>query len=210
MKAQAATRNALLWVLALGVSLAGAGTAQSGPFDCPPSVDGGPKRVCPPQGPVGPASSPGPEHREKAKRDMEKNIREYQEYLTRPQPAPRTGIFSGEDMREQLGTGSSAYLIENGWYEIVNGQDWSVYAGSMRYDPDDEAIKYDPTTAHGFVIIVKGRLGKPNTRENQLYTPTAVGSLRITAAQGVVLTLESRQGNKFSLNVKTEKLTSAE
>jgi hypothetical protein len=80
-----------------------------------------------------------------------------------------------------------------------------VYAGSMRHDSG--TITYDPLTVHGFVIVEKGELGKPNFTSKQLYTPTAVGSLQIVAAKGTVLTLQSRQGNKFLLNVVTEQLT---
>jgi hypothetical protein len=43
---------------------------------------------------------------------------------------------------------------------------------------------------------------------NKVYTPTAVGSLRIVAANGIVLTLRSRQGSEFSFNVETEQLSS--
>ncbi len=52
-----------------------------------------------------------------------------------------------------------------------------------------------------------GRPGQPNSRGQRLYTPIAVGSLRIIAAQGNILTLQSRQGKNFSLNVQTEELT---
>lgn len=204
MTSQAATlHNVFSWILILGVGFAGVNAAQSDQFDCPPSVGGGPKRICPPLGPVGPISPPTPEHREKA----ERNMRETEaRYSTQPQPVPQTGIFPGEAVREQLGTGSSAYLIENAWYEIVNGVEITVYAGAMRFDPANEAVQYDPLTAHGFVIVVKGRPGEPNTKDNQLYTPKPAGSLRIIAAKGNVLTLESRQGKKFSLNVGTEQL----
>lgn len=153
----------------------------------------------------GKLSGLSPEVIEKIAQDMEKGFREEE---ARPKPTLEIGIFPGEAIREQLGTGSSAYyLVENGWFDIVNGKEVSVYAGSMRRDFENDAIQYDPVTAHGFVIIDKGDPGGPNFKRKQLYTPTAVGSLHIVSAKGTVLTLQSRQGNKFLLNVETEQLT---
>jgi hypothetical protein len=149
-----------------------------------------------------------PEVIEKIAQDMEKGLREE---AARPKPEPeQTGIFPGEAIREQLGAGSSAYyFIENGWFDIVNGKEVSIYAGSMRSDPETQ-VNQDPLTTHGFVIVVKGQPGKSDTTSNRVYTPTAVGSLHITSAKGNILTLESRQGNRFLLNVESEKLTPIE
>jgi len=96
--------------------------------------------------------------------------------------------------------------MENAWHEIVNGEDVYVYAGAMSFDPSSQ-VQYAPLTAPGVAIIEVGRPGQPDFRGKRLYTPTAVGSLRIIAAEGNILTLQSRQGNKFSLNVQTEELT---
>lgn len=146
-----------------------------------------------------------PEMIEALTKDMEKDLREE---AARPKPEPlMTGILPGDMIGSGLGTGSSIYLFENGWSETVNGKRVMVYAGSMRRDPENDAVYYDPLTVHGFVIIVKGRMGQSGTTENQIYTPTAVGSLHIVSAKGTVLTLQSRQGNKFLLNVETERLT---
>ena len=98
--------------------------------------------------------------------------------------------------------------MENAWHEIVNGEDVYVYAGVMRFDPTGRIeVVDDPLTGPGLAVIEIGRPGAPNYRNKWLYTPTAVGSLRIIAAKGNVLTLQSKQGNKFSLNVETEQLT---
>ncbi len=96
--------------------------------------------------------------------------------------------------------------MENGWHEIVNGKDVYVFAGVKIFDPSSQ-VRYDPLTSPGLVVIEIGRPGQPNFRGKHLYTPTAVGSLRIIAAEGNILTLQSRQGNKFSLNVEMEQLT---
>ena len=96
--------------------------------------------------------------------------------------------------------------MENAWHDIVNGKDVYVWAGAMRFDPSSQ-VSYDPLTGPGLVVIEIGRPGQPNFKAKRLYTPTAVGSLRIIAAEGNVLTLQSRQGNKFSLNVEMEQLT---
>jgi len=197
-------------ILVLGISFASVPIAQADEsanvpsyferFCNPPS---GPSRGCPPFGPV--AHRPvTPEEIEKIKKDLD---RAEQEYQAQPKPVPQTGILPEEMVGSALGAGSSAYRIENGWHDIVNGKSVMVYAGATRFDPTNDVIKYDPMTVHGFVIIIKGLMSEPDATWKQLYTPTAVGSLHITAANGNVLTLESRQGNKLSLNVETEQLT---
>lgn len=146
-----------------------------------------------------------PETVEKIIKDLEKDLREE---AARPKLEPlMTGILPGDMIGSSLGAGSSIYLIENGWSETVNGKRVMVYAGSMRRDLENDGVYYDPLTVHGFVIIIKGRLGEPGTTWNEVYTPTAVGSLHIVAAKGTLLTLQSRQGNMFLLNVETEQLT---
>src|SRR6266487_2050719 len=137
---------------------------------------------------------------------IKKRQREFEaEYAARPKPPPpRTGIFSGDIVAEHLG---GSYRMENGWHEIVNGKDVYVFAGVKIFDPSSQ-VRYDPLTSSGLVVIETGGLpGNPNYRGKHLYTPTAVGSLRIITAEGNVLTLQSRQGNKFSLNVEMEQLT---
>jgi len=141
-----------------------------------------------------------PEVIEKIAQDMEKGLREDE---ARPKPTPRIGMIPGGE----LAPFPKYYSYENGWAGVVNGKYVNVYAGATRFDPRDDTIKFDPLTVHGFVIVDKGQLGRPDFKRKQLYTPTAVGSLRIVAAEGTTLTLQSRQGNRFSLNVETEQLT---
>lgn len=146
-----------------------------------------------------------PEMIETFTKDMEKDLREE---AARPKPEPlMTGVLPGDMIGSSLGAGSSYYLVENGWSETVSGKKVMVYAGAKRFDPRDDTIKFDPLTVHGFVIIIKGQRGKPDATWNQVYTPTAVGSLHIVSAKGSLLTLQSRQGDKFLLNVVTEQLT---
>jgi hypothetical protein len=130
--------------------------------------------------------------------------REAQDALRPKPPPPPTGIFSGDSgIGERFG---SSYRMESVWHGIVNGEDVYVWAGAMIFDPSSQVL-YDPLTVRGLTIIEKGHLGQPNFRGNRLYTPTGVGSLRIIAEEGNILTLQARQGNKFSLNVQTEELT---
>jgi hypothetical protein len=77
----------------------------------------------------------------------------------------------------------------------------------MSFDLANDSVHYDPLTGPGLAVIEIGRPGEPNSKSKRLYTPTGVGSLRIIAAEGTVLTLQSRQGYKFSLDVETEQLT---
>ncbi len=148
-------------------------------------------------------SGVSPDVVEKITKDMEKDLREYE---ARPKSAPLTGIIPGGMVQERFGAGYP-FSVENAWIETLNGSEVTVYAGAMRFDPRDDTIKFDPLTVHGFVILDKGQLGKPDFKRKQLYTPMAVGSLHIVAAKGTLLTLQSRQGNRFLLNVETEQLT---
>ena len=190
-------------LLILGLSLAGVTVAKA---DEPVSPPNSPARFFPPFPPVGPRRSLTPEELEIIK---ERQRKREAEYAARPKPPPPpTGIFSGDDgdtVGEHFG---SYYRMENGWHEIVNGEDVYVYAGVLRFDPTGRIeVVDDPLTGPGLAVIEIGRPGAPNYRNKWLYTPTAVGSLRIIAAKGNVLTLQSKQGNKFSLNVETEQLT---
>jgi hypothetical protein len=107
-----------------------------------------------------------------------------------PLPPP-IGIFSGEMLRSRfLVTG---VRIENAW----QGEHILVLAGAGRRNPVSGAtVPYDPLTAHGFVKI-------EGTSTKTLYTPTAVGSLHITAVKGNVLTVKSQQNRTFLLNLET-------
>src|SRR6266446_536936 len=164
-------------LLILGLSLASVTVAKA---DEPVSPPNSPDRSFrpPPPPPGWRPHSLTPEELEIIKRRQ----REFEaEYAARPKPPPLpTGIFSGDGVGEHFG---GAYLIENAWHEIVNGKDTYVYAGVIRFDRSSQ-VEYDPLTGHGFVVIEIGRPGQPNFRGEQLYTPTAVGSLRIIAAKG--------------------------
>ncbi len=189
-------------LLILGLSLAGETVAKA---DEPVSPPNSPGRFLPPLPQLGPRRPPTPEQLEIIK---ERQRKREAEYAARPKPPPPpTGIFpeDGDIVGEHFG---SSYRMENAWHEIVNGEDVYVYAGAMRFDPRSQ-VSYDPLTSPGLVVIEIGGLpGNPNYRNKWFYTPTAVGSLRIIAAKGNVLTLQSRQGHKFSLNVQTaEELT---
>jgi len=182
-------------LLILGLSLASVTVAKAAEPVSPPNS---PARIFPP---VGPLRSVSPEELEIIK---ERQRKREAEYAARPKPAPPpTGIFSPDIVAEHLG---SSHRMENAWHDIVNGKDVYVWAGAMRFDPSSQ-VSYDPLTGPGLVVIEIGRPGQPNFKAKRLYTPTAVGSLRIIAAEGNVLTLQSRQGNKFSLNVEMEQLT---
>ncbi len=127
-------------------------------------------------------------------RDLDCTSENAQALFRTEQAAPlpkRIGIVSGERFRRRfLVTGVH---IENAW----RGEHILVLAGAGRRNPVSGAtVPYDPLTAHGFVKI-------EGVDEKTLYTPTAVGSLRITAAKGNVLTVQSRQGGTFLLNLET-------
>lgn len=207
------------WVFILGASLSSVPVTQAAgspnsPSDlehfCNPPT--GPARPCPQIRTAGPEQPKSAWEQQKRLNEVkEKHERtvleaEAQALARIPQLAPQRGILPGDEVRDQLGSGSNYYLIENAWYEIVNGVEMTVYAGALRFDPTDDAVKYDPLTVHGFVIIDNGQPGNPNFKRKQLNTPRPVGSLHIISAKGNGLTLQSRQGNKFFLNIETETL----
>ncbi len=196
--------NISAWVLLFGLGIVSISLAQADNGGCPP-VTSGPPRPCSYDAPHGPPRPLTPAERQKMMQDLEAAERAYQ---ARPKPAPLTGIIPGDMVGGEFGAGGSAYLIENGWFGTVNGERVEVLAGAMRFDPTSGgSVQYDPQTVHGFVTIIVGTVGKPGARSNRVYTPTAVGSLHIIAVQGTVLTLQSRQGEKFSLDLATEKMT---
>jgi hypothetical protein len=174
------------------MNLAGVAIAKA---EDPVSRPNSAARIFPSVGPLLALSSEELEIIKKRQREMEA------EYAARPKPPPRaTGIFSVDGGDEHF----KYYHIENRWHEIVRGEDIDVFAGARMVNAATEE-HYDPLTVHGSVIIIRN--SSPDQRWKTLYTPTAVGSLRIIAAEGNVLTLQSRQGHKFSLNVETEQLT---
>src|SRR5712691_6781718 len=194
-------RDVGISLLILGLSLASVTIAKADEPVSPPSSAA---RFLPPFPQVGPRRPPTPEELEIIK---ERQRKREAEYAARPKPPPPpTGIFSGDD-GERVGEHfGSSYRMENAWHEIVNGEDVYVYAGVKIFDRSSQ-VEYHPLTSPGLVVIEIGHVGQPNFRGKHFYTPTAVGSLRIIAAKGNILTLQSRQGNKFSLNVETEQLT---
>ena len=116
----------------------------------------------------------------------------------------QTGIFPGSEEYNRHGSGAR---IENAWHGIVDGRDVSVLAGAPYIeDQETDTAGFDPRTVHGFVIVRKGEVGTADTTVDEIYTPTAVGSLQIVASRGNTLTLLSRQGYVFSLNVLTEQM----
>ncbi|MHB8456054.1 MAG: hypothetical protein ACYDDO_15515 [Acidiferrobacterales bacterium] len=192
------------WALCIGLIIVCIPLAQADNSGCPP-VTSGPPRGCSYDVPHGRPRPLTPAEREKMMQDLKSAERAYQ---AGRKPVPLTGIVPGEMVGGEFGAGGSAYLIENGWFGTVNGERVEVLAGAMRFDPTSGgAEQYDPLTVHGFVTIIVGTVGKPGARSNRVYTPTAVGSLHIVAVQGTVLTLQSRQGSMFSLDVVTEQMT---
>lgn len=183
------------WALGIGLSLLGIPLAQAGAGGCPPANSAIPYAVpCHPVHPLTPAA------RQKFQQILQAVQRAAQ---AGPQPVPLTGIIPGYVAGQDLG---GTYLVENAWAGIINGKRIQVYAGALRYNPETQ-VPYDPLTVHGFVIILKGIRGKPGAQSKQVYTPTAVGALRIIAAHGTLLTLKSLQGYQFSINIRTERLT---
>ncbi len=141
-----------------------------------------------------------------------KLLREELEQAKRnPRAQPKPIKWAGIYPRGELPAPEPKYYhYENGWFGIVNGIDVAVYAGHQSHDPTGNVATYptfDPQTTHGFVVITEYDNNGNSYKSHKIDTPTAVGSLRIVSATGNVLTLQSRQGNKFSLNVETEQLT---
>ncbi len=87
---------------------------------------------------------------------------------------------------------AAMYQFENQWHEIVNGAHLKVYAGSLGKD-----------ASQGVVVIQQISLDNHAEAPREIRAPAGVGSLRITAAQGNLLTLKSSQGAEFTFNAVT-------
>ena len=90
---------------------------------------------------------------------------------------------------------AAMYQFENQWHEIVNGAHLKVYAGSLGKD-----------ASQGVVVIQRISLDNHAEAPQEIRAPAGVGSLRITAAQGTLLTLKSSQGTAFTLDAATRSL----
>lgn len=136
--------------------------------------------------------------------EIERRMREREaEYKAHPPTSEGIGIFPGSEEYNRNGSG---VRIENMWHGIINGQDVYAFAGAPDPEDSDPTFIFDPQTAHGFVIVRKGRVNQKDAKYNQINTPTAVGTLHIVSSRGDVLTLESRQGYWFSLDVVNEQM----
>jgi hypothetical protein len=91
---------------------------------------------------------------------------------------------------------AAMYQFENQWHEIVNGAHLKVYAGSLGKD-----------ASQGVVVIQRISLDNDAEPPQEIRAPAGVGSLRITAAQGTLLTLKSSQGAAFTLDAATRSLS---
>ena len=171
-------REVSKWVLIVGLNLTVVNVATSiKPID-------GPKRE------PAAASPEEIERRERESAEKAERSKRAMPAQSEAQPLP-TGIIEGSGDVSFPGN----INIENRWHGIINGRDIEVFAGGQFLQG---------AGVYGIAIIEK-RSGSPDhrsVRSVESTNPLSVGPLRILSAEGPVLTLQSRQGSKYLLNVE--------
>lgn len=102
------------------------------------------------------------------------------------QRTPETGIRDVQISPFQ----SRDAIIANRWQGSVAGKFVVVYAGRLINPPDQ-----------GFIAVSSGTSGAPDFSLQRYPTPQRVGSVRITAENGALLTLTSDSGARFTFDV---------
>lgn len=129
--------------------------------------------------------------------------------------APKTGSFSPIPVPSSSGSSSdipartistelvngpfssAQYLINNGWWNAANGEDYDVYAGSEGPDP-----------SQGVVVVFRRSAGDPSQTGSVSLTafPTSGqdGSLEMISASGWIITLQAADGVQYEFDVTTQ------
>lgn len=98
-----------------------------------------------------------------------------------PTEKPLTGIIPSSEVGQPF---PGAYaLIQNEWAEVINGKTVIVYAG-----------KYTENPNQGFVAVQNGLPSEKNFSTKEYPTPVKEGSVKITQANNLLLTLTTEKG----------------
>jgi hypothetical protein len=114
---------------------------------------------------------------------------------TLPTPATPFGIIPGES----AGIPGSQFVDRNGWQELAGSNVVSAYAGATAQDGMQGALIVRTVVwnaARGEPDAVN-----PNMSESEYLTPTRDGAVKVTRADGQVLTLAAADGTMFRFDV---------
>jgi hypothetical protein len=113
--------------------------------------------------------------------------------------APDAQLVTGIVDVRQAPFPRSTYAIENRWQELRGGMLDQVYAGADGADP-----------TQGVVVLQLVAWPADQDVETQAFpTPTKEGPVRITAADGDLLTLTSESGGRYTFDVVSHALSVA-
>jgi hypothetical protein len=111
---------------------------------------------------------------------------------SRPEPAWRRGIIDSG----QAPFSAHQFIFQNQWQDVVGGKHTNVWAGAAGDDPQQGVVVVRTTT------LDLAQAGSPEV----FITPSRTGALRITDAQGTVLTLVDSTGATFTFHVESRQL----
>jgi hypothetical protein len=114
-----------------------------------------------------------------------------------PRLAPLTRTLAGQGSIVETGLApfSSAFLVENHWYESRSTGQVIVYAGARRTDLSQGIL----------VVVVSDALNQ----NGSYLTPSRVGAVRVIAANGERLTLAASNGTEFTFDVTSRQFVSS-
>jgi hypothetical protein len=98
-------------------------------------------------------------------------------------PAPGSGPVHGIVENSQAPFPAGSYRIENQWQELIDGQWVQVYAGSLYADPRE-----------GVILVVVSSADWSSSTLAVTYKAGTVGALKIVAAKGTTLSIQSSGG----------------
>lgn len=122
-----------------------------------------------------------------------------------PDPLPPTGIFTGSESLPSLPGWGRVYTFENTWQQVISSTVYKAYAGILREDPYSSQVADPNLVPQGIIHIQIDPLDVMSTAptsSGSYTTPTRTGSLHITAATGLCLTLVSTNRTTYQFDVQ--------
>jgi len=123
-----------------------------------------------------------------------------------PDPLPPTGILTGSAALPSLPGWGRVYTFENTWQQVISSTVYKAYAGILREDPYSSQVADPKLVPQGIIHIQIDPLDVMSTAptsSGSYTTPTRTGSLHITAATGLCLTLVSTNGTTYQFDVQS-------
>ncbi len=123
-----------------------------------------------------------------------------------PDPLPPTGIMTGSESLPSMPGWGHIFKFENTWQEVISGTLYKAYAGTLLEDPYSYQLADPNLVPQGIIHIQIDPLdvmSTATTSSGSYTTPTRTGSLHITAATGLCLTLVSTNGTTYQFDVQS-------